>query len=82
VSVFAARNSKSGAVDLILVNGSLVRSASVAIDMSIAASDVKLYQVFGGSSDIVEKDLPSLRAPLNLPPGSLALVHVVPTSRS
>jgi hypothetical protein len=82
VSVFAARNSKSAAIDLILVNGSLVRAASVAIDIGIAASAVKLYQVLGGSSEIVEKDLPSLQAPLNLPPGSLALVHVVPTSRS
>jgi hypothetical protein len=82
VSVFAARNSKTSAIDLMLVNGSLVRAASVGFEMNIATAAIKLYQVPGGSADIVEKELASLRAPLSLSPGSVTLVHIVPSSRS
>lgn len=82
VSVFAARNSKTAAIDLMLVNGSLSRNASVGLDVIVATSAIKLFQVAGGSADIVEKDLPSLRAPLSLPPGSVTLVHIVPAGRS
>jgi len=77
VSVFAAKNSKSGAVDLMLVNGSLIRDARVTFDLSIPASTTKLYQVVGGSGDIKEQDLTSLRTPLALPPLSVTLVHIV-----
>lgn len=82
VSIFAARNSKTAAIDLMLVNGSLVRAAWVRFEMSIATSAIRLYQVAGGSSDIVPKDLPSLRTPLSLPAGSVTLVHIVPAGRS
>jgi len=82
VSAFAARNSKTGAIDLMLINGSLLNEAVTTLDVNVANPATKLYQVLGGSSDIVERDLSSLRAPLSLPPGSLTLVHIVPQAQS
>jgi hypothetical protein len=82
VSVFAAKNSKTSAIDLMLVNGSLVRDAAVTFDVSIAPGAINLYQVTGGSGQIVERYVTSLRAPLDLPPGSVTLVQIASGAHS
>jgi hypothetical protein len=82
VSVFAAKNSRTKAVDLMLVNTSLVRDAPVAFDVNVGSGPIKVYQLAGGSKDIVQRDLASMRAPLTLPPGSVTLVHILGQGQS
>jgi hypothetical protein len=75
IAVFAAKHSNTGEVDIILVNQSLQRDATVQLNLkSSGAAD--LFQVLPGSGEITKSSIQSLRSPLTVPAGSLNLIRV------
>lgn len=77
VQVFAARDSSSKAVDVVLVNESFDNVAKVQLDLNLKDSaSATVYQLAAGSSDIDAHAVSSWRQTLPLSPLSVTLVHI------
>jgi hypothetical protein len=76
VRAFAARDSKSGAVDVLLVNESFDKTANAHLDLNLKDSAARLYQLPGGSSEIEAHTVSSWRQTLTLSPLSVTLLHI------
>ncbi len=76
VAAFAARHSNTGETDVVIVNESVDRPATVKIGLSASTAErADEYLVTGGSSDIVHSSIP-LSSAVQLAPMSIALVRV------
>lgn len=82
VQVFAARDSSSGIVDVMLVNESFSQTARVHLDTTAAPGGAEVLQLPGGSFEISSGHVGDWRQPLSLPPLSVTLVRLPATAAS
>jgi hypothetical protein len=76
VQAFAARDSSSKSIDVVLVNESFDNVAKVQLDLGLNVSGATVYQLAAGSSVIESHLVSSWRQPVALSPLSVTLVHI------